>query len=240
MQYFTNYIDYQRYSSIYNFYSKCGEFLKYVVNKYDEEIEYIYYIGNCVMHNPKGPAHIIDFYLEGLSASQKIFPNRNLRNTEVRKLDFHPALRDGLQKTSDFVIRNLDCNNKIMRGMVNYYINGLRHNTKGPASLSYYKDNIQQVRFYVNNVLHNDNGYALIEYYKNGNVQLCIRYINGLSESNNNIPSSIHYYSNGIVKSHSYSKNGKRHRDDGPALIEYHKNGTIKNVSFYKHGELIK
>jgi hypothetical protein len=51
------------------------------------------------------------------------------------------------------------------------------------------------------------------------------------------LPARRWWYSNGTLRGEGYSRNGKRHREDGPAWRWWHSNGNLKWKLYYLEGE---
>jgi hypothetical protein len=121
MQYFNIFQYYQRYCKLYNFYTKCGEYLKFIEDKVhddmsEEDIEemrclnlttinylnlttinYKYYLEfkyNIKLHNLKGPANVYIYSDNRMNEIYMIYGNYR----ETNKI-FNPA-------TDKYVLRN--------------------------------------------------------------------------------------------------------------------------------------
>ena len=128
-----------------------------------------------------------------------------------------------------------------------WYINGLKHRSVGPAIIEYQPDGILCLSktWYRDNMIHRPEGKgpAKIEYHPNGNIASETWYSNGEIHRENlwfinggkyidtHIPAKITYYEkgNGIIHTKTWYRNGLVFRDGGkPVEITYRKDGSIK------------
>lgn len=72
------------------------------------------------------------------------------------------------------------------------------------------------------------------EYYKNGNIRH-VEYSKNCKRHREDGPAEIYYYENGNIHSEHYRINDTLHRENGPALIQYYQNGDI-NYEYFLHG----
>lgn len=85
------------------------------------------------------------------------------------------------------------------------------------------------------NFLHRIDGPALTTFINHKKNIECW-YLRGIQHRDDDQPSMIRYFDNGLLHSKTWYKNQQIHRDNGPAYILYHCNGTICLETWYKNG----